>query len=101
MFSRLRKALATVSKLPATVSVGLIRLYQLTLSPDHGLMRHLYPHGFCRHHPTCSMYAIDVFRTRSYPVAIWLAVKRLLSCHPWKQPTDEKLLKVIQGELRM
>jgi len=99
MHSAIRKALATVSNIPATASVVLIRLYQRTLSPDHGLLKPLYPHGFCRHHPTCSQYAISVFRTRSFPVAVWLAIKRILSCHPWAKVSDERLKNVIDRSL--
>lgn len=99
MHSAIRKALATVFSIPATASVVLIRLYQRTLSPDHGLLRHLYPYGFCRHHPTCSQYAISVFRTRSFPVAIWLAIKRILSCHPWAKVRDERLRQTIERSM--
>lgn len=34
----------------------LILIYQKTISPDHGLMKGLFPHGYCRFHPTCSDY---------------------------------------------
>ena len=92
-----RKALATVSKVPATVLIVFIKVYQKTLSPDHGWMRHLYPYGFCRHHPTCSMYSIEVFRSKSYPAALFLSLKRILSCHPWKKVSDDRLRDVIKG----
>ena len=91
MKSALRKALATVSKLPATASIACIRIYQATLSPDHGVLRHLYPHGYCRHHPTCSEYAVQTLKTRSMFVAPLLIARRLLSCHPWAPLTDAKL----------
>jgi putative membrane protein insertion efficiency factor len=91
MPSAFRKALATVLRLPAIVSVLCIRIYQATLSPDHGLLKHLYPHGYCRHHPTCSEYAVQTLKTRSMFVAPFLILRRLLSCHPWAPLTDEKL----------
>jgi len=68
-----------------------IRLYQLTLSPDHGPLRHLWTYGYCRHSPTCSMYAIDVLRKRGAIVGSLLAAKRVLSCNPWAKPSDERL----------
>ncbi len=97
MRKHLRKALATVFSLPAIVSVAAIHLYQLTLSPDHGPLRHLYPHGYCRHHPTCSDYAIATLKVRSFPIAILLTAKRILSCNPWTKVSDEKLKAVIKA----
>ncbi|MSR67578.1 membrane protein insertion efficiency factor YidD [Candidatus Peribacteria bacterium] len=90
-----RKALATVSSLPAIVSVILIKIYQHTLSPDHGPIRHFFLYGCCRHNPTCSMYAIDTLKTRSFPFALLLIAKRILSCHPWKEVSDNKMQSTI------
>lgn len=98
MQTRLRKALATVSALPAIVSVAAIRVYQHTLSPDHGPLKRLYPHGFCRHESTCSSYAIDTLKTRSFPIALGLIAKRILSCNPWTPVSDERLKKVIENQ---
>ena len=92
----MRNALATLLGLPASLLILAVRLYQRTLSPDHGLLRHWYPHGFCRHEPTCSQYAVEVLQKRSLPVALMLIVKRVVSCNPWKETSDKKLLEVIQ-----
>lgn len=100
MFSAFRKASATVLALPATISIACIRLYQRTLSPDHGFVRHLYPYGFCRHELTCSEYAISVFRTRNFFVAAFLTVKRVASCNPWTKISDEKLKKAVMKTMR-
>ena len=52
-----------------------IRLYQRFISPCLG-------HN-CRFLPTCSQYAIEAI-TKYGPVkGLWLAVKRILRCHPW------------------
>ncbi len=99
MISAPRKALATVSLLPATLSVMLVRLYQRTISPDHGWLRHLYPYGYCRHEPTCSQYAISTLRTRRYPIAIALIAKRIAFCNPLTKPSDEKIKAVIAKTL--
>lgn len=100
MDSPLRKALATVSRLPATVFVGLVRVYQRTLSPDHGPLRYLYPYGFCRHEPTCSAYAIEEFKTEQFLKAVWHVIKRVLSCHPWQKTADERLRTAVRRALR-
>jgi putative membrane protein insertion efficiency factor len=96
MHSIFRKALAILFWLPATASIMLVRIYQKTLSPDHGLLKVLYPYGYCRHQPTCSEYAILTLKKELYPVALFLIIKRLLSCHPWKQPSDERLKSIIK-----
>lgn len=58
----------------SALAIALIRLYQLTLSPLMG--------GHCRFHPTCSVYAIDAFRTLGPFHAAWLTLRRLARCHP-------------------
>jgi uncharacterized protein len=55
--------------------VGLIRLYQLTLSP-------LLPRA-CRFYPSCSQYAIDAIRAHGALRGARLALARLARCHPW------------------
>ncbi len=54
---------------------GLIRVYQLTVSP-------LIP-GTCRHWPTCSEYARQAIATHGAAKGSWLATKRLARCQPW------------------
>jgi putative membrane protein insertion efficiency factor len=53
----------------------LIRLYQLCLSPFFG--------GQCRFYPTCSVYAAEAIDTHGALRGGWLAVRRLLRCHPF------------------
>ena len=55
--------------------VGLIRLYQWTLSPLLG--------SNCRFHPTCSHYAVEAVQTHGVLRGLWLAVRRVGCCHPW------------------
>ena len=63
--------------------IAVIKFYQAILSPDHSPRRRLYPYGFCRFHPTCSMYAIDALERHGVIVGSWLTIKRLVRCHPW------------------
>lgn len=53
----------------------IIRLYQILLSP-------LTP-ATCRFQPTCSAYAIEALEKHGLLKGSWLALKRILSCHPW------------------
>lgn len=59
----------------AGVLKGLIRLYQLTLSPLLG--------GSCRFEPTCSSYAIEAIDRHGPAKGVRMAAKRLLRCHPY------------------
>ncbi len=54
---------------------GLIRLYQLFLSP-------VLPPG-CRYLPTCSDYAAEAIAVHGPLRGGWLALRRLSRCHPW------------------
>lgn len=60
-----------------------ITWYQRTLSPDHGVPRGLFPHGYCRFHPTCSEYgktAITKYGVlRGGGKALW----RIIRCNPF------------------
>jgi len=62
-----------------------IRLYQKTLSFDHGFFSFLFPNGFCRFHPTCSEYgyaAIEKYGIwRGGGKAFW----RVLRCNPFSK----------------
>jgi len=37
----------------------------------------------CKYYPSCSHYAVDAIRLRGPFVGPWLALRRLLRCHPW------------------
>ena len=37
----------------------------------------------CRYVPTCSQYAIEAIKKHGPFKGLWLAVKRILRCHPW------------------
>jgi len=58
------------------LAIGLVRLYQLLLSP-------LVPAGTCKYHPSCSRYAIDALREHGLLRGGVLTGWRLLRCNPW------------------
>ena len=58
----------------AQIAAGVVRLYQLVLSP-------IIPPR-CRHLPTCSNYAIEAFHEHGLLRGGWLAVRRIARCHP-------------------
>lgn len=66
--------LRRVIGLPAKGLIGLVRLYQLTLSPLIG--------GQCRYHPTCSAYFIESVRKKGFWIGSGKGIRRILRCHP-------------------
>ena len=52
-----------------------IKAYQYLISPLLGTS--------CRHLPTCSAYAQDAIELHGVMKGSWLALKRILRCHPW------------------
>ena len=90
----MRNLLRHIWHLPRNLIVTAISLYQHTLSPDHGWLRHFYPYGFCPQQPTCSDYGKQIVQQRGAIVGSLLIIKRVLSCHPSKKPSDETLLKL-------
>ncbi len=57
------------------VLVGLVRAYQLLISPLLGTN--------CRFQPTCSHYMIESINRFGAIRGTWLGVRRLSHCHPW------------------
>jgi putative membrane protein insertion efficiency factor len=55
--------------------VGLVRFYQLAISPWLGKS--------CRYQPTCSQYMIEAVDEWGPLKGFWLGIKRIGSCHPW------------------
>lgn len=80
-------------RLPRYLLMGVITIYQRTLSPDHGPLRHFHPHGYCRHTPTCSQYGKNALRERGAIIGTLLIVKRVLSCNPFTKISDEMAQK--------
>ena len=68
-----------------------IRLYQKTLSLDHGAARFLVPRaGRCKFYPTCSEYGYQAIERHGILRGGILALRRILRCHPFaKGGVDE------------
>ena len=70
---------------PRYLIIRIIKIYQKTLSFDHGVFRFMFPNGYCRFRPTCSEYTIQVIKKygliKGVPKSIW----RILRCNPWNK----------------
>ncbi len=52
-----------------------IHLYRLAISP-------VLPNA-CRYQPSCSAYALEAMERHGAAKGFWLALRRVLRCHPW------------------
>lgn len=64
-----------LSKILSYFLIGLIRFYQIVISP-------IKPRS-CRFYPTCSAYALEAVRKFGPFKGSYLTVKRILKCHPF------------------
>ena len=65
----------TINKILAFPFIAVIKIYQWVISPLLGPK--------CRFTPTCSHYALEAFKKFGPFKGFWLALKRILRCHPW------------------
>ena len=70
---------------PRWIAIKMIKLYQKTLSFDHGILRVFFPYGYCRFHPTCSEYAIQAVQKYGIFKGGLKAVWRVLRCNPFNK----------------
>jgi putative membrane protein insertion efficiency factor len=68
-------AVGFVISLPAMLAIGVVRLYQWTISPLLG--------NRCRFTPSCSAYFIEAVRKYGLVRGSWKGARRIGRCHPW------------------
>lgn len=87
------------SKITRNILIGLVRFYQIGISPYLGPK--------CRYTPTCSQYMMEAINEWGALKGTWLGVKRIGRCHPWGKygydpvPTNEKKLCCNQTSTRI
>lgn len=64
-----------IKKIAVFPLVVLVKFYQNSISP--------FTPPSCRYTPTCSEYALQALRKYGPFKGGWLALKRILRCHPW------------------
>lgn len=67
--------MSLIKSLFSWLFLGIIKLYQLLLSPLLG--------ASCRFTPTCSQYGVEAIKKHGPFKGGWLTLKRIGSCHPW------------------
>ena len=69
------KAMRALAAIPRFGLVGLIKVYQWTISPLLGPR--------CKYYPSCSNYGLEAVRRHGAMRGFVLAVWRVLRCNPW------------------
>lgn len=64
-----------MKNLLAKIFIGIIRFYQLAISP--------YLPPSCRYTPSCSAYGIEALGKYGPFKGGWITIKRIASCNPW------------------
>ena len=64
-----------VWNLPRNILILLLLAYRKVISPLYGQV--------CRFFPSCSAYALEAITVHGAVKGSWLAVRRLMRCHPW------------------
>ena len=59
------------------IFIKTVKLYQYVISPLLG--------NNCRYFPSCSDYSIEALRTYGFFKGLFMTIKRVLSCHPFKE----------------
>ncbi len=67
------------------VILQFIRVYQKTISLDHGLLSHITQKRQCRFHPTCSQYTYTAVEHYGVLRGLWMGMRRVGRCHPWNE----------------
>jgi uncharacterized protein len=70
-----RRIWRTLLRIPALLLIGLVRLYQVLISPALGQR--------CRFHPSCSVYFIESVRKYGAIRGSCRGVWRICRCNPW------------------
>lgn len=74
------------------IAVSVIKLYQKTLSFDHGPLKSIYPQGFCRFYPSCSQYGVEAVEKYGIIKGGFKTIWRIIRCNPWNKGGNDPLI---------
>lgn len=72
--------LKKLNKFLAKITIGGIKIYQYTISPDKWLPSFRLKWRICAHEPHCSKYSINVLKRYGFRPGIFYATDRVLHC---------------------
>jgi len=85
-------ALPSPRTVPGWLGVGLIKLYQWTLSPLIGRQ--------CRYLPTCSSYTEEAIRRHGLWAGSWMGLARIQRCGPNGASGFDPVPETLRGDAR-
>jgi len=63
--------------------IGIIEIYQKTLSPDSGWFKNNFAGGYCKYTPNCSQYCKEAILKKGIAKGVIMGLWRILRCNPW------------------
>lgn len=77
---------------PKYFALALIRIYQKTISFDHGIFfKNFFPNGYCRFNPTCSEYTYQAIEKYGLIKGGAKGFWRILRCNPWSKGGNDPI----------
>ncbi|MDD3302937.1 MAG: membrane protein insertion efficiency factor YidD [Candidatus Gracilibacteria bacterium] len=77
--------------------IGLVKLYQKILSPDHSFWaRGLNKPPYCKHIPSCSQYMIESVEKKGVILGLLKGIGRIFRCMPWSKGGYDPVEKSIE-----
>ncbi len=71
--------------IPKEIALVIIKGYQKTLSPDHGIFKHRFPQGYCKYDPSCSEYTYQAITKYGLVKGGIMGTYRILRCNPFSK----------------
>ena len=79
------KTMSKIKKIITFPFLLFIRLYQKTISPDHGFLKRFYPNGYCKFYPSCSEYGYQAIKKYGVIKGGVKTLYRIVRCNPWNK----------------
>jgi uncharacterized protein len=89
LFIVMMKLLKFIIRIPDYIAMGLIRVYQKTLSTDHSFWARPDIYRICIYHPSCSEYTYDAIDKFGIIRGSIMGTARIIRCNPLSTPGDD------------
>lgn len=76
------KILKFIFKIPSYIAMGIIRVYQKTISFDHAFWANPTKFRVCIYHPSCSEYAYEAIDRHGIIKGTVMGTARIIRCNP-------------------